>query len=1500
MAKLSEMILNGAVESAPSGKTKLSDRLVSGEISSASKPTYIAREKSVLPTTKESNVSKMQSYSDPSRKLTSDEKKEVKDAYKALKQYGVEKNTQNQRDLWKKAIDSGEVDADYADAVINAYNKASAEGAAYDAIVGLGSAFAKPVTAIASTIEKLSGSGKTDWQEANKNREEALTKAQGEHKIATGAGQLAGSMVQYNAVNGVLGEGAKLSTRLLQGQAADTILDTIPEIANNYAQGKYVNTDGSTNGKELAKDVLKNQATNLAFNLGGEALQAIPGLLKNVNARKATEEVVDTVKNASDDTNVIRKLDSIADEKAAQPSDLNQLMEEYRKAELDKASKQLGLDEEGTKSFFENYKLNTPNKTYDDVFDGLAYDNAERLVMSYGEDDTTLNLFNSAVERIKKYKQTGNTSDLRSAQALTNSISDEYTKNLLNSYMSDMELPKSEKSTLDDILKNDYINPNTRTDLDEEEVVKFFGDDNLEGKTKGKSKTKTQASTDGIKNGMETTTDGKNKYSYADNTKSTDSGFTYTDNSVQGGKTFVNESAQASDYAKNATSDINGNGGFRESAYANGLGRTEMPDEVVDAFKEEPLIYKVLKNADTSEKADEILKNMDSNAAYREFNDMLQSRNPVAIPLGYNLAKQMVENGNTDGAIELIENMSKALTSSGQFSQAAAITMLKSDPMAAMRMMQKQISKINKTGADKYGKKWVDFVLTEDEIKAFGKINSGDTDAIQNLYEQITKRMSDNYPSTFWEKVVEASKTSMMLNPRTHLRNIAANLAMMPVRSLSDRVSALGQNIAKIFNPDLEVTQSLVGGTLKQKKIADSIFDEQIKPLLEGGNKWEDVMDNAAKGKQVFKDSKFGTALSGAIKKGANKTSETKVFKALDTMANGKLQNLVDGLDEGLTGSVMENLRRFDYYLLGAVEDDPFVKKNFSNRLASYMKAQGIQTLEDVPNEAIQTAYQEALKATFKDDNYMTKMFQGIKKSTGKFGEVILPFVKTPANLAKRGIEYSPIGFVDTLMNSSGKETTELIDNLAKNAVGTVGILIGYQLAKKGLIQGALSTNKKEKEFEKQQGKQAFSINVNGHYYTFDWSQPASIPLVIGATINDAIEESDQEEKNYLDIAKQSGIAAFDAWVDLSPLSSLQDILGGGDYSSDSVGENILNEVIEFPQRLIPAVSNATAKTIDQTVRQTYSKGNPGQTWIDTAKGKIPGLSETLPASYTTWGQEKKRQDSTGSAAIANFLNPGTLGYDASTPIDSEIERLRSSVGGYSMYPNKAEWSITDGDTTHNLTNEQYSEYQRIMGQHSYDMASALINNTGYSNLDDDTRTEMLSKIYSLSKSMAENELVGKEIPTTNSKLYSMYQEGGIDGVINYLMSKNIISEYGLTTNDKNLAVLDNYGEEGLKIQKEINNLESSNINNLIPVLDSYDISDYEKGEFIAKNKTTLKAVKDYGDDYEKIYEIYKLATADIPDANKDGKVNKYDKIQYLYSLGYNQTQTEELIPYLN
>ena len=115
-------------------------------------------------------------------------------------------------------------------------------------------------------------------------------------------------------------------------------------------------------------------------------------------------------------------------------------------------------------------------------------------------------------------------------------------------------------------------------------------------------------------------------------------------------------------------------------------------------------------------------------------------KDPAAVPLGYNIAKELTNAGRVDEAVQIVRDMSKALTESGQFSQAAAITMLNNDPQAAMRYLVREIDNMNEAGQKKFKDKWKNFEMTDSEVKQFADIDPGDTDAIKAAYENVCVR----------------------------------------------------------------------------------------------------------------------------------------------------------------------------------------------------------------------------------------------------------------------------------------------------------------------------------------------------------------------------------------------------------------------------------------------------------------------------------------------------------------------------------------------------------------------------------------------------------------------------------------------------------------------------------------------------------------------------------------------------------------------------------------
>lgn len=844
------------------------------------------------------------------------------------------------------------------------------------------------------------------------------------------------------------------------------------------------------------------------------------------------------------------------------------------------------------------------------------------------------------------------------------------------------------------------------------------------------------------------------------------------------------------------------------------VNKTDAPQELKNEFIDNPDLYTQLSNKDTLARANEILANNDIDSAINQYRILLDKKDPVAVPLGYNLSRQLSQSGRLDESVQLVREMSRALTESGQFSQAAAITMINNDPEAAKRYLIREIDTLNQKGKEKYGKKWTDFELTESELQQFSNIESGDTDAIKSAYEAVYDRLRKQYPSTMTEKLMEFRRMSMLLNARTNVRNVVSNALLFPVRWTADRVSALGEGVYSLINPKYSRTQSINPIRSKQsKKLASEAF-ETVKAELLGDNKYEDAK-GAIRDKQVFKGS--------------------KTAQMLDTLTGGAITKANQAMGKSIDPSLLETARNFTYYLLEK-GDNVFVKKNFESRMASYLDAQGITELENIPADAYVLATQEAMKATFKDDsalaNGLSSFRQMLNKAPGHFlGDVVMPFTKTPANLAMRGIDYSPAGVyngINTLKNvKNHADIAKGITQLGQSVTGTAAIALGYALAEAGLITGALSEDKDEAQFQKQQGMLPYAFKIGENYYSYDWAQPASIPIILGVTLYD----SWNNNGDAINGLKQGLLATVDSWLELSPLQNLSDIFGGYGTPAENVWDVL---TVDTPLSFLPAQLGASARIGDTTQRVTYDQTSYLNNLANQAKSKIPGLSQTLPVAYDTWGNPIQRQDSTGEAAFANLLNPGQLGNANVSPIDDEISSLYDSTGNASVFPKKASWSYKVNGENVKLNNEQYSEFQRIMGQNAYDMASSLINSDTYNALSDEQRVEAIADMYSFADALAKSEVLGYDVENSDTykKTYSVYQDKGADGVATYFGIKQNLS--GSTNADKVNAV------------------------------NSLNISDEDKGYYLSKlistlSKSAQSAYEESG--YAGIYQHYQQET---------------------------------------
>lgn len=830
-------------------------------------------------------------------------------------------------------------------------------------------------------------------------------------------------------------------------------------------------------------------------------------------------------------------------------------------------------------------------------------------------------------------------------------------------------------------------------------------------------------------------------------------------------------------------------GAVRERGYAASLRtNADLPDAVKQDFVTAPEVYNQLSNAETKARADAVLAKGQGEAV-TAYQNMLSQRDPAAVPLGYALAKQYIADGDSDSAVELLRGMSKELTASGQFSQAAAISLMQNDPMTALRYAQRSIDDLNASGAKELGRQWKDFKLTDTEIEAFKNISAGDSEAIAAAMQHVGNRLAKEYPVSFTQKAAEARRLGFLLNPRTQVRNIAANVVQMPVTGLSDKVSAALQSLyAKTgTSPDFVQTKALYVDKAS-KDIAEQVWN-QVKDTIDGSSSYEQPISDAVKNAEVFK---LGEGQQHNIL--ANVPGMKKGAQALEAISQ-KFTGKSVFAQMSSAKSVFENIRQFTYGLL-ELGDAPFVKKSFTDSLANIAAANKITSADQITADMIAQATQDAMRATYKDDNAWTQLFSSIHK-LGGVGEVVMPFTKTPANMVARSLDYSPAGLAKGVKDfyTKGGNPAEYIDEIAKGLTGSAGMALGAALYKSGVLTGAESENANKRAFDTQNGFLPFAIHVPGTnvYYRISDFQPSMMSVITGAAWAQAASGDETPEQ----AAKGAVVAFTNTLADNSNLSNIGDLFG----NYDGLGGGLWDAALGLPQSMVPSLSNAIAKSTDTTVRNPYDATDPLQSQKNQIMAKIPGLSKELPAAYDTWGNEKQRDN----AAFEQFLDPAAFTNQTASSRDKEIQRLYEATGDIGVYPPSVK-NGTDVDGL-KLDNTQTSEYQRTAGQLNRQIVDEVMRTDEYRQADDATRVKMLKSAYEIGRE-AGKEAANPDYVSEN-KDYIAYKNNGIRDAL-------LTSSVG--------AVLDKARDE----KREVTGNADANLNkverwNAIPSLDSYD-----------------------------------------------------------------------------
>jgi len=774
---------------------------------------------------------------------------------------------------------------------------------------------------------------------------------------------------------------------------------------------------------------------------------------------------------------------------------------------------------------------------------------------------------------------------------------------------------------------------------------------------------------------------------------------------------------------------------------------------IIDKLMRGELGYVPETNKGTIDQAMQFMRDKGESGSLKYWDSVIQSgkvpdRKDVTI--GSLLLAKAFEDGDMKLADQLTGQLAAEATRAGQAVQAFSL-FKRMTPEGDLVFMQRQIELLNEEMERRKSNQR--FEMTPEEAEAMK--NAKTKAEREQVMGQIAARIGQEIPARAVDKINSWRYMSMLLNPKTWIRNFMGNLTMLVMRDAKDVVGIAPEILSKWVNETRMANA--------QTKAA-----QELQETGEVSKKTTELIKNLKK-QEVIR-TKAVAVFDPAILEYAKQDYEKNGKKVFNKAGRFDFNNIIMENQRVFDTKTLEYLRHFGMDALN-VPDMWFFRGAYVDSFAKVLKANKV-TVDMINNNdpkalkivkfAEEWAMKQGLEATFRDVSKFANWLSKGKQGMGKAGQVviegIMPFKKTPINILKRGIEYSPIGVIkgttDILLNvKNGKMTaTQAVDNLSKGLTGCGAAALGALLAALGFLTGKKDEEGRLLAYDNIRGEQGYSINFGGFTYTVDWMQPSIMPVMIGVELYNKLAGGETSASGVLGRTFDVIASMSDPMSDLSMLQGINNAIAT--YNKDDIGGSLgrigLNAAESYALQFLPTIGGQLARTISPEVRTTYVNkdtdfflGAEGERLLKQAAGKIPFVSLFLQPKVDLWGRDMKN-DSIAGRAAENFISPGYVKSDKGTAIDTEIERLSGIEGiePLDIVPKQAPTYIENKGEKLYLTPKELTKWQRTMGQYAYEKASKKIQSSEYKGYSDKGKAKALKKIHDNAREKAKDEFL--------------------------------------------------------------------------------------------------------------------------------------------------------------
>jgi hypothetical protein len=353
--------------------------------------------------------------------------------------------------------------------------------------------------------------------------------------------------------------------------------------------------------------------------------------------------------------------------------------------------------------------------------------------------------------------------------------------------------------------------------------------------------------------------------------------------------------------------------------------------------------------------------------------------------------------------------------------------------------------------------------------------------------------------------------------------------------------------------------------------------------------------------------------------------------------------------------------------------------------------------------------------------------------------KTIAPFVKTPADIFKAGVERTPFAFLSKRILDDIKAGGARRD-LALGRISFGSMLMGVTAiaAANGLITGAGPSDPKLQANLRRQGWQPFSFHIGNNYVQFNRMEPVGTVMGYAAAFTElaslAGEELAPEIEDLASAIVKSISKNVTSKTFMQGISSSIEAMNDPDRYGSKYIQN-------YAASMVPNVSSAVERAMDPEQSAVYGM-------MDAIKAKIPFLSRDLPPRRDLWGDVVTTQIGKGDRSwlevAYSLVSPIYISKGKDSPIDKELTRMKFGVS----MPTRRQTII---GTPLELQPKMLDDLIVMMNKDPFqqgkdlkDVLNEFVKSPDYKLMPDDMKQDKINTIISKAKNVGKIRLIEK------------------------------------------------------------------------------------------------------------------------------------------------------------